>query len=151
MEQISVLAGETLDDLDTSTSKINDPSNILNYNVTKEAFEVAITGKLAIVKKKQDEDNAKGRKLKDKIQIDVFCDQSLSNYYYPKVGDLVIGKIVTKFAFAYDLDIGAYANGTLDAVEFDGATKKNRPNLDVGMLVYCRVKSVDKFSKPELS
>lgn len=73
------------------------------------------------------------------------------SYYYPKVGDLVIGKVVSKYAFSYDLDIGAYSAAVLDALEFDGATKRNKPNLDINALVYCRVKAVDKFSRPVLS
>lgn len=154
MESIEIVAGETLENLDTTTTKINDSSHILNYNITKEAFEVANTGKVSIIKKNQKE--SKGgkrddRKLKEKLQIDVLCDQSLSNYYYPKVGDLVIGKITSKFAFSYDVDINAYNDATLDALEFDGATRRNKPNLDSNMLVYCRVKAVDHFSKPVLS
>lgn len=114
---------------------------------------MANTGKIAIISKKHEESEGKKdkRKLKEKIQIDVIADQSLSNYYFPKVGDLVIGKIKNKYAFSYDLDIGAYSIATLDALEFDGATKKNKPNLEVNMIVYCRIKSVDKFSRPELS
>ena len=99
MESISILAGETLEELDTSTSKINDPSHVLNYNITKESFDVAVTGKMCILKKQEEgKEKRDSRKLKDKIHIDVLCDQSLSNYYYPKVGDMVIGKIVTKYA-----------------------------------------------------
>jgi hypothetical protein len=41
-----------LESLDITTTKISDPSNILNYNITKEVFEVANTGRAVIVTKK---------------------------------------------------------------------------------------------------
>ena len=63
----------------------------------------------------------------------------------------MIGKVVSKYAYSYELEIGAYCPAVLDALEFDGATKKNKPNLDINALVYCRVKAVDKFSRPVLS
>ena len=74
MESIEILAGETLEELDTTTTKINDPSHILNYNITKETFEVANTGKISIIKKKKEEGKGKhdNRQLKDKMHIDVF-------------------------------------------------------------------------------
>ena len=93
------------------------------------------------------------------------CPQSLSNYYYPKVGDLVIGKVVgihmgqssfsqkaslASFA-SYEVDIGAYSLAALGDLEFEGATKRNKPKLDNNTLVYCRVKGVDHFSKPTLT
>ena len=143
-----------IEKLDTTTTKINDPSNILNYNITKESFEIANTGKVTIVTNKKQEESKERkdqRKLKEKVHIDVYPDQSLSNYYFPKVGDMVLGKITNKFAFSYEVEIGAYCQANLDALEFDGATKKNKPNLDVNSLVYCRIKSVDRFSRPILS
>lgn len=89
--------------------------------------------------------------MKEKVHIDVFPDQALSNYYFPKSGDLVLGRITNKFAFSYEVDIGAYSTATLDALEFDGATKKNKPNLEVNSLIYCRILSTDRFSRPTLS
>lgn len=68
-----------LENLDTKTTKISDPSNILNYNVTKDVFEVAITGKAVIITKKIEDSKGKKdqRKLKDKTQIDVLSEQAL--------------------------------------------------------------------------
>jgi exosome complex component RRP40 len=39
----------------------------------------------------------------------------------------------------------------LDSVEFNGATKRNRPNLKVGDLIYAKVASVNKFTAPVLT
>jgi hypothetical protein len=71
-----------LESLDITTTKISDPSNILNYNITKEVFEVANTGRAVIVTKKIEESKSNSkyeqRKLKDKIQIDVISEQALA-------------------------------------------------------------------------
>ena len=39
----------------------------------------------------------------------------------------------------------------LSALAFDGATKRNKPNLSVGSLVFARVESVDPDVDPELT
>ena len=88
---------------------------------------------------------------KPKVTLDIANNQSLSSFYLPKVGDMIIGRIVSKFAFSYELDINSYSTGVLDSLEFDGATKRNKPNLEINSLVYCRVKSINKYSKPVLS
>lgn len=36
-------------------------------------------------------------------------------------------------------------------MEFNGATKRNRPNLKVGDLIYAKVASVNKFTAPVLT
>jgi hypothetical protein len=45
-----ITAGETLDKIEATASKINDSSHILNYNSTKRKFEVAATGRLTVIK-----------------------------------------------------------------------------------------------------
>ncbi len=42
-------------------------------------------------------------------------------------------------------------NTLSDMLAFDGATKRNRPALKVGSLVYARVSVANKFMDPELS
>ena len=39
----------------------------------------------------------------------------------------------------------------LDSVEFNGATKRNKPNLKVGDVVFAKVASVNKFMAPVLT
>lgn len=39
----------------------------------------------------------------------------------------------------------------LDSVEFNGATKRNKPNLKVGDLIYAKIASVNKFTAPVLT
>ena len=59
--------------------------------------------------------------------------------YEPQKGDLVIGTIKMKSSDYYIVDISAPLDGTLGALEFDGATKRNKPNIQQGSLIYCRV------------
>lgn len=74
------------------------------------------------------------------------------NYVYePTKGDLVIGTIKMKSADYYIVDIGAPLDATLGALEFDGATKKNKPNIAQGSLVYCRVTEYSKYLGAKLS
>jgi exosome complex component RRP40 len=77
--------------------------------------------------------------------------RSLGNYYSPRVDDFVIGTIVHKAGEYYKLDIGTYTYGVLPSIEFEGATKKTKPNLVVGDAVFCRVMKVNKFDSPTLT
>ncbi|RHY32844.1 hypothetical protein DYB32_002172 [Aphanomyces invadans] len=51
----------------------------------------------------------------------------------------VVGMIVDRNAEFYRVDIGSSSYATLGMLAFDGASKRNRPNLQPGTLVYCRV------------
>lgn len=48
------------------------------------------------------------------------------------------------------MDIGGAHQASLDALAFEGATKRNKPNLKVGSLVYARVSLAHKDMEPEL-
>ena len=65
--------------------------------------------------------------------------------YYPNKEDFVVGLVKNKNQEFYTVDIGAPADATLSLFDFEGATKKNRPNLEVGALVYCRLVENNKF------
>lgn len=71
--------------------------------------------------------------------------------YVPALGDHVIGVVVEKHAEEYRLRVGAAALATLPTLAFDGATKRNRPHLEVGTLVYARVVLANKDMEPEVS
>jgi exosome complex component RRP40 len=71
--------------------------------------------------------------------------------YVPATGDHVIGVIADKNAEEYRLQIGAAANASLPVLGFDGATKRNRPHLDVGALVYARVTLAHRDMEPEVT
>jgi len=75
--------------------------------------------------------------------------ESVLKRYVPAVGDHVIGIVADRHADEYRLDIGAAAQATLPTLAFDGATKRNRPNLQVGALVYVRLTVANKDMDPE--
>ena len=69
----------------------------------------------------------------------------------PVKNDLVIGVIRIKTAQTFIVDIGAPIDGNLGALEFDGVTKRNKPNLKIGAIVFCRVVEYSKYTGGKLS
>ena len=57
--------------------------------------------------------------------------------YWPALGDHVIGVVADKGAADYKLDLGGAVRAMLPVLAFDGATKRNRPQLSVRMLHTC--------------
>lgn len=77
--------------------------------------------------------------------------ESNSRRYVPAAQEAVIGVVVGKNgAEGFRVDIGGPHNANLDALAFEGATKRNRPNLKVGSLLYARVSLSHKDMEPEL-
>lgn len=70
--------------------------------------------------------------------------------YVPVVGDLVIGVVTAKLAELYRVDIGCHMNAALPLSGFEGATRKNKPSLEVGSVVFARVLVSNKDLEPEL-
>lgn len=77
--------------------------------------------------------------------------QSRFNYYYPVLNDFVLGTITHRTAEYYRVDIGWHLPATLNVLAFEGATRKNRPALQVGSIVYARVSLADPNIEPEVS
>ncbi len=71
--------------------------------------------------------------------------------YVPALGDHVIGIVSDKNADEYRLHLGAAAPASLPVLAFDGATKRNRPHLEVGALVYARIVLAHRDMEPEAS
>jgi exosome complex component RRP40 len=71
--------------------------------------------------------------------------------YIPTVGDLVIATVHHSSVDVYYASISDHtANATLPQLSFEGATKKTRPQLASGALVYARVTLANKHMDPEL-
>jgi len=77
--------------------------------------------------------------------------QSPNEKYIPKKDDRVIGIITKRQGEAYNLNIGADKESVLGILEFDGASKRSKPSLEVGDIVYCRVVSINKYLPYKLS
>lgn len=52
--------------------------------------------------------------------------------YAPTAGGTVLGVVVAAHGEVYRVNIGASANASLAAYAFEGATRRNRPHLEIG-------------------
>ncbi|TFK81453.1 exosome complex exonuclease RRP40 [Polyporus arcularius HHB13444] len=73
-----------------------------------------------------------------------------SRRYAPAPQESVVGVVVSRSGENWRVDIGSAHMATLDGLAFEGATKRNRPNLKVGSLLYARVSLAHKDMEPEL-
>lgn len=71
--------------------------------------------------------------------------------YIPAVDESVIGIIAEKYGENFAVDIGGPFTASLPVLAFEGATRRNRPNLQVGDLVYARVTAADRDLEPVLA
>ncbi|KAK1226303.1 exosome non-catalytic core subunit rrp40 [Marasmius sp. AFHP31] len=76
--------------------------------------------------------------------------ESNSRRYVPAAQEPVIGVVTQRQGEGYRVDIGSAHYANLDGLAFEGATKRNKPNLKVGCLVYARVSLAHKDMEPEL-
>jgi len=68
--------------------------------------------------------------------------------YVPAIGESVIGQVVQKTGENYKLEVGCAELAMLPWLNFDGATKRNKPNIKIGDLVYARL---TQTIEPELT
>lgn len=71
--------------------------------------------------------------------------------YLPRQNDHVVGVVTGVFGDSYKVQLCPYSPElVLDAMAFENATKKNRPQLKAGSVVYARVKSAHPDVEGEL-
>ena len=77
----------------------------------------------------------------------------MSNYkrYIPNRHDRVIGIVEERMGEYYRCNIFGPHSALLPTLAFEGATKRNKPNLSTGSTVYCRVVSAPRDIDPELT
>lgn len=71
--------------------------------------------------------------------------------YVPSKGENVIGVVMGKVGDAYKVDIGSSDYAMLHNLSFEGASKRNKPNLLNGDIVYGRLVSANRDMEPEMS
>lgn len=71
--------------------------------------------------------------------------------YLPSASDPVVGVILARHADNYDVDVRGPAPAALPVLAFENATRRNRPNLKEGDLVYCRVDATNRDMQSTLS
>eukprot|EP00238_Polyblepharides_amylifera_P006106 CAMPEP_0196573906 /NCGR_PEP_ID=MMETSP1081-20130531/3725_1 /TAXON_ID=36882 /ORGANISM="Pyramimonas amylifera, Strain CCMP720" /LENGTH=200 /DNA_ID=CAMNT_0041891759 /DNA_START=15 /DNA_END=614 /DNA_ORIENTATION=+ len=70
--------------------------------------------------------------------------------YLPQIDDPIVGLITNRHGENFEVDIGAAFKAILSATAFEGASRRNRPLLKVGALVYGRVTAADRDLDPEI-
>jgi exosome complex component RRP40 len=71
--------------------------------------------------------------------------------YVPSTGDLVIGTILRSSGEFYSVSLSKYTPSViLPHLAFEGASKKTRPQLHAGDLIYARVLSTNKQTETEI-
>ena len=96
-------------------------------------------------------------KSKETNEINIESEESIipsiyyGNYYYPKVGDMVIGIITQKTHEMFRVNISTNKEASLNSIDFEGATRKTRPNLSVGDVVFALVEKENKYSNVTLT
>lgn len=71
-------------------------------------------------------------------------------HYVPKKGDLVVGIVTKKAGESLKIDIGSAEFASLSMLAFEGATKKQKPDVQVGDVVYAKLLNAHKEMEPEL-
>ncbi|XP_071559578.1 exosome complex component RRP40 [Temnothorax nylanderi] len=80
----------------------------------------------------------------------VYYVDSYQKRYIPNRGENVVGIVAQKSGDIFKVDIGASEQATLSYLAFEGATKKNRPDVQIGDVVYAKLLVASKDMEPEL-
>lgn len=91
----------------------------------------------------------KGGILKQQSSTTFWVD-TYQKRYIPSKGETVIGTVVQKAGDIFRVDIGASEPAAISYLAFEGATKKNRPDINVGDLLFARLLVAYKDFESEL-
>ncbi|KAK2848704.1 hypothetical protein Q5P01_008538 [Channa striata] len=83
-------------------------------------------------------------------QPNMFWIDSQQRRYVPAKGESVIGIVAAKAGDIFKVDFGGSEQASLSYLAFEGATKRNRPNVQVGDLVFAQFTIANKDMEPEL-
>ncbi|XP_026187119.1 exosome complex component RRP40 [Mastacembelus armatus] len=83
-------------------------------------------------------------------QPNMFWVDSQQRRYVPTKGESVIGIVTVKSGDVFKVDFGGSEQASLSYLAFEGATKRNRPNVQVGDLVFAQFLIANKDMEPEL-
>ncbi|XP_066591861.1 exosome complex component RRP40 [Prorops nasuta] len=85
-----------------------------------------------------------------KREPSIFYVDSYQKRYVPVRGENVIGIVTQKGGDIFKVDIGTSEQASLPFLAFEGATKKNRPDIEVGDIVFTKLSLASKDMEPEL-
>ncbi|XP_041055801.1 exosome complex component RRP40-like [Carcharodon carcharias] len=80
----------------------------------------------------------------------VYWVDSQQKRYVPAKGEYVIGIVTAKSGDIFKVEVGGSEQASLSYLAFEGATKRNRPNVQVGDLVFAQFVVANKDMEPEL-
>nr|XP_020449757.1 exosome complex component RRP40 [Monopterus albus] len=83
-------------------------------------------------------------------QPNTFWIDSQQRRYVPVKGESVVGIVTAKSGDVFKVDFGGSEQASLSYLAFEGATKRNRPNVQVGDLVFAQFLIANKDMEPEL-
>lgn len=86
--------------------------------------------------------------LREHKQADFWLDANQKRAV-PVLDEQVIG-VITALGESYAVDIGVHVPASLSSLAFEGATKRNKPQLKIGDLVYARLTIANKDMEPEI-
>lgn len=121
---------------------------------------VTLPGYLGQVTSEKGKAKAKAVSSADHMQIDggqgekqiARWVESQSKRYLPALHDSVICQITNRGTESYQVTLfNSYTQATVSAMAFEGATKRNKPNLKVGTLLYAQVMSANRHLEVELT
>lgn len=79
-----------------------------------------------------------------------FWVDSFQKRYVAARGETVIGTVIGKGMDGFRVDIGTSEPAALSFLSFEGATKKNKPDVNMGDLVFARLIQANPDLEPEL-
>ncbi len=88
--------------------------------------------------------------LRVEASVGLYYVETRAKRYVAQVDDLVLGTVVDQVGETFDVDVGAAHAAALPVLAFERVTKKNRPRLERGDVVYARVTTASKHLAPEL-
>jgi len=69
----------------------------------------------------------------------------------PQEGDLVLGIVAERVGEGFAVDIRGPCHAQLHETAFEGATKRNKPAIATGDVIYCRVTEAHRDLEPEVA
>ncbi|ODO05238.1 exosome complex component RRP40 [Cryptococcus wingfieldii CBS 7118] len=134
-----VLPGDQIPIPSTSRNIIIGPGIAAADNASPSSAPALVATRLGMLH------TGKGKEKSQKVWI-----EGNSKRYIPAQKDMVLGVIIARHSEGYRVDLGSAQMAQLDALSFEGATKRSKPNLKVGTLVFARVISASRDMEPEL-
>ncbi|XP_008553055.1 exosome complex component RRP40 [Microplitis demolitor] len=85
-----------------------------------------------------------------KKRTTIYYVDSYQRRYVPVRGENVVGIVTQKAGDIFKVDIGASDQAALPYLAFEGASKRNRPDVQIGDIVFAKLLIASKDMEPEL-